>query len=252
MAKKNLPSLFLLHGFPFDERMWNKNIPILSQNYNCIPYNILKNIETKNTIGKIYTIDTFVEDLVKLIQKKKTSKIILAGLSMGGYIILRALEKYPELCDLVILLNTKPEADSNEQKIKRLEAIEEVQKKGKTNFLKNFLKNTISESSFQNKTIYSELEKIALSRTSLSIQVAISAIMGRRDTTDFLQKIKQPTLVIAGEHDKLTPASQMKSFSEKIPNSKFILIPNAAHITPYENPDIVNKEFLTFLRQNYI
>jgi len=56
-----------------------------------------------------------------------------------------------------------------------------------------------------------------------------------------------PALVIAGKDDKITPVSAMKEMADKIKDSDFAEIPNAAHLTPLENPEKFNKVLKEFL-----
>jgi pimeloyl-ACP methyl ester carboxylesterase len=70
---------------------------------------------------------------------------------------------------------------------------------------------------------------------------------GRTDTTGFLSGIKIPVLLICGEKDKLTPPHVMEEMEGIIPDSEFHIIPGAGHVTPLENPAVVNKIIKDFL-----
>ena len=66
-----------------------------------------------------YLIEFLVDDLIGLLDHLKLQKATLCGLSMGGYVALRAVERNPERVHALALCDTRSEADSNEAKLKR-------------------------------------------------------------------------------------------------------------------------------------
>ena len=74
-------------------------------------------------------------------------------------------------------------------------------------------------------------------------------MLGRNDTTDYLNKIKIPALVICGEFDALTPPAVMKTLADKINGAEFVVIKNCGHMSPIENPEEVNKAIVGFLKK---
>ena len=66
------------------------------------------------------------------------------------------------------------------------------------------------------------------------------------DATDKLQKIKVPTLFVCGEYDEARPETT-KYYADLVPNSKFVVIKNAAHMTMQDNPAQDIKEIRNFL-----
>ena len=72
----------------------------------------------------------------------------------------------------------------------------------------------------------------------------------RTDTTASLSKIEVPSLIICGEHDTFSPPAIMSQLAEQINKSQFVVIPEAGHLSPYENPKAVNQSLITFLRNS--
>jgi pimeloyl-ACP methyl ester carboxylesterase len=61
-----------------------------------------------------------------------------------------------------------------------------------------------------------------------------------KGTTDhLLPKIRVPTLVMAGAHDPITPASQMKQFAAKIPGAEYVEIPGGSHNIQLDFPEYI-------------
>ncbi len=85
-------SIVFVHGFPFDQRMWQAQVEELSKEKFCVTYDIRGLGESPVGDGQ-FTMEIFVDDLESIINEMKLDKPILCGLSMGGYISLRAIER---------------------------------------------------------------------------------------------------------------------------------------------------------------
>lgn len=243
---KNNPIVFL-HGFPYDHTMWKAQIDELSEKYFCVAYDIRGLGESSVSDGQ-YTMESFVDDLGIIINELKLEKPILCGLSMGGYIGLRAIERMQDKFSAVILCDTRSEADNNEGKLKRSAAIKRINTEGLSPFVKDFITNCFGESYKQSHR--DEFGKqIARSSTfdPVGVKGSLLAMLGRNDTTEYLGKIKIPTLIICGEFDALTPPAIMKPLAEKINGAEFVVIKNSGHMSPIENPKEVNEALKKFL-----
>lgn len=246
-GNENNKSIIFVHGFPYDHTMWKTQIEEFSKNYYCIAYDIRGLGQSPAGNGQ-FTMESFVDDLEKIVDELKLNKPILCGLSMGGYISLRALERMPDKFSAVILCDTKSEADNNEGKLKRAAGIKRINDEGLAPFAKDFITNCFGDYFKQNKK--EELEEIiaASSRFDpVGVKGSLLAMLGRTDTTANLEKINVPTLLICGEEDKLTPPAVMKEMQKKINNAEYVEIKKAGHMTPIENPEEVNNAIKNFV-----
>ncbi len=62
-----------------------------------------------------------------------------------------------------------------------------------------------------------------------------------------LPRIASPTLVIHGDGDRLVPPENGRMIAERIPGARFVLVPNAGHIFPTDQPERSLAEILGFL-----
>jgi len=249
-SSKNKPIIFI-HGFPYDHTMWEAQIDELSKNCFCVAYDIRGLGESPVGDGQ-YTMESFVDDLEIILTELKINKPVLCGLSMGGYISFRALERMEEKFSAVILCDTRADADGNEGKLKRAAAIKRINLDGLAPFTKDFITNCFGETYKQHNK--DEFEK-RIAKSSgfdpVGVKGSLLAMLGRNDTSDYLQQIKIPALVICGENDALTPPPIMKSVAEKINEAEFVIIKNSGHMSPIENPKEVNEAIKKFLDKFY-
>jgi len=232
--------------------MWNfpgGQVEALSATNRVIAYDIRGHGESEVGSGH-YSIELFVDDLFALMDHLHIPKAIICGLSMGGYIALRAVERNPERILGLILCDTRSETDGNEAKIKRANGIKFIQANGMKYYAQDYVKIVFAPSSFEAhaesiKMIQSIIERTA----STSIFGSLLALAARTDTTSALPAIVCPTLILVGEKDNVTPLSASQSMNKAIPGSTMAVIPTAGHISNMENPSEFNKYLVEFVSQ---
>lgn len=68
------------------------------------------------------------------------------------------------------------------------------------------------------------------------------------DISENLAEIKQPTLILCGTEDKMTPPKYAKALHEAIPNSELTLIEDAGHMLMLEKPHQVAESLERFIK----
>ncbi len=246
-GRKEAVPIVLIHAFPLNQTMWSPQISALSKKYRVIAYDIRGHGKSEVGDGQ-YTLELFVDDLIALLDHLKIEKTILCGLSMGGYIALRALERHPERISKLVLSDTRSEADSDEAKVKRSATLKLIKEKGVSVFAEEFVKSALIPETFTtHPEVVQTVQEMILKNSPLGICGALLALASRTDTTAFLNKIKIPTLILVGEKDQITPFSAADSLKEKIPNAQMHVIPCAGHFSSLENPTEFNRRLLSFL-----
>jgi 3-oxoadipate enol-lactonase len=246
----HIPIVFI-HGFPFDHFMWQNQIEFLSRDYFCITYDI-RGLGKSETDDYLFTLEDLVDDLFDVIDRSKISKPVICGLSMGGYISLRAVEKDESKFRGVILCDTKAESDNDQAKLKRAEAIKRINEEGAEAFTSEFISGLFSDESKKNLSDeYAAVLKRSGESDPKGLKACLLAMAARKDTTGYLHKIEIPTLLLCGENDKLTPPDVMKDMADKIKGSEFHVIKSAGHMSPIENPNDVNYSISSYLKKHF-
>jgi pimeloyl-ACP methyl ester carboxylesterase len=75
---------------------------------------------------------------------------------------------------------------------------------------------------------------------------------GEHTAGDILTQIDVPVLVIAGERDTFTPPFLARAMSEAMPHGEILLVPRGTHVTPLEQPEVVNARIKQFLRERVL
>jgi 3-oxoadipate enol-lactonase len=246
LGEGNIPVLFI-HGFPFNRSSWKPQIDFFKNYYRVIAYDIRGfGQSTSNDVA--VSIPLFVDDLIALMDTLSIKKAIVAGISMGGYILLNALNRYPERIEAAILIDTQCVADTPEAKEKRYANMEKIKSEGLTDFADGFVKNVFYEETLNyNKKLVEEIKASILATPPQAIIKTLSALAERQETCSVLHKISIPTLIMCGKYDKAVPVEQSEFLHTNITNATFHRIDNAAHLPNLEQPQAVNKHIHDFL-----
>ena len=243
----NKKPIVFIHGFPYDHTMWDKQINELKSNYFCVTYDIRGLGQSPIGDGQ-YTVESFVDDLETIIAEFELHKPVLCGLSMGGYISLRAVERNESNYSGMILCDTRSSADTDEGKIKRADNIKKINVVGVKQFVSDFVPICFSVKSITDSNEeYSKVLNKSLNSNAIGVKGCLLAMAGRTDTTNYLSKIKIPSLLLCGEDDRLTPPDVMELMAEQILGSQFEIVPGAGHMAPIENASFVNHRIKKFL-----
>ncbi len=243
-----LPIIFL-HGFPFDKSMWQDQIEVLKSSHRVIAYDIRSFGASTNDESEL-SIELCANDLIKFMEALHITKAILCGFSMGGYIALNAVSRFPNFFAGIILCDTQCIADSEEAKAKRYKRIEQIDAEGTNEFTKDFIKNIFYKKSLTNKKdLVESIESNIQSNSSHVIIGGLKALALRSDTCFSLASIEVPTLIICGREDVITPILQSERMHNTIKNSSFKIIDEAGHLSNMEQPEEFNKYLQEFLSQ---
>jgi 3-oxoadipate enol-lactonase len=241
-----IPIIFL-HGYPFDKTMWQGQVDFLKSSYRLIPYDIRgfgKSTDEKSPLS----MDLFGEDLIQFMDKLNIDKAIICGLSMGGYIALNAMERFPERFEALILCDTQCIADTAEVKSKRYKTIDEIDVNGTADFNEGFIKSVFHKDSITNKKeLVEQLRSVVFSNSKHIITQGLVALAERSETCSTLNEITIPTLILCGREDEVTPLAQSELMNASITGSILHVIDNAGHVSNLEQPDEFNKHILNFL-----
>lgn len=229
--------------------MWDEQVALAKPRFRTLAYDHRGHGQSEIGNGQ-YAFERFVDDLFEILDARHISKAILCGLSMGGYVALRAAERAPERIAGLILCDTRSEADTNEAKIRRAATVKTIQDQGLSTFCEGFMKAVLAPETFaQNPTLAERIRHRILNGSPVGMVGAVLAMAGRTDTTAALSKLRVPAIVMGGEKDVTVPPAAMEALAKAIPGATLALVPNAGHFSNLENPTVFNRHFQEFLQR---
>ncbi len=243
-----IPIIFL-HGFPFDKSTWKGQIDYLKSSNRVIAYDIRGFGKSKDENTPL-SIDLFTDDLLAFMDKLDIEKAVICGLSMGGYISLNAVKKFPKRFEALILCDTQCIADTAEVKENRYKTIDQIKLEGAQVFAEKFIKNVFHTDSLTNNLeMVDNLRNIVFANSKAIFASGLVALAERSETCSTLDTIHIPTLIICGREDVVTPLLQSESMHSQIEGSILKIIDHAGHVSNLEQPEQFNKYLVDFLNE---
>jgi 3-oxoadipate enol-lactonase len=240
--------VILLHGFPLDHRMWRNQVEALQSAYRVITPDF-RGMRGSDVPKDPISLDQYADDVLALMDHLHVEQAVLGGFSMGGYVAFSLLRKAPKRFSAVVLANTRPEADTQEGQKNRMTMAASLFEKGAVAARDAMVSKLLSEDNQQvMPELVDEISSIMNSMKPEGLVHACLAMAFRKDSVSLLPSISVPTLVIAGEMDAITPPDVMRQMADRMPNSRMMRIPGAAHLTPMEKPEEFNSAVLEFLK----
>lgn len=240
--------ILLLHAFPLDGRMWAAQTDVLKEKYTVLVPDMRCFGKNKQNETVYCTIDTYADDVLQIMNDEKLETVTLCGLSIGGYIILRCLQKFPERISKVILANTRAENDDNAGLLNRAGLLAQLQEGKKDEVLNGLLAKLLCKHTIDTKPdLVKHVKEIMQQQTKDAMLSATVALAMRVNSLSYLKDINIPALIIVGEDDVLTPLAFSQTMHAQITGSHLHVIKNAGHLSNMEQPAEFNKAISRFL-----
>ena len=197
--------------------------------------------------------DLLADDLARLLDDRGLDRVVLGGLSLGGYVALAFVRRHAGRVSGLVLLDTKATADGDQARDARLEMAERVLAEGNGFVPEAMLPRLLGETSREHRPeLVEKVTALILEQAPEAIAGAQRGMAARSATTDVLASIKVPTLVVTGEEDAVTGPEVGRDLAAGIPGARFLLVEEAGHLVNLEQPEIVNEALLDFLAPLWI
>lgn len=239
------PPVLFLHSFPLDARMWSEQVDALTVAGWTALAPDLPGFGRAPLAGPDVTpsLDVYAAAAARALADRGPAVVV--GLSLGGYVAFRMLAKHRPLVRALVLADTRAAGDAPEVKAGRILNHSLVNRHGAGALVEKMLPMLVAPSSPQSAR--DRVRALGGEQRPAGISFALLAMRDRADATPLLPTIDVPTLLVAGEHDAITPPAEHAAIAAAVPGARLVTIPGAGHMTNLEAPDAFNRALLTFL-----
>jgi pimeloyl-ACP methyl ester carboxylesterase len=164
--------------------------------------------------------------------------VIVAGLSMGGYVAFEFLRQFPTRVNALGLFSTRAAPDSAEQRQGRLKLADQLKQTGIDALMHTAVPKLLGPTTGSRRpAVAAEVERAVRAASVEGVIDALRAMAARCDSQPLLASITCPTLVVAGREDRVIPAAESETMAKAIPGARLEVIPEAGHLVNLERPD---------------
>jgi pimeloyl-ACP methyl ester carboxylesterase len=245
--------LVLLHAFPLDGRMWAPQVEALAGTYQVIVPDLRGFGAAKDQAVEEAGMALLADDVARLLDDRGLERVVLGGLSLGGYVALAFMARHADRVSGLILLDTKATADGDQAREDRLGMAERVLAEGNDFVPEVMLPKLLGETTREHRPeVVEKVAALIREQAPEAIAGAQRGMAARPATSDVLASITVPTLVVTGEEDAVNGPEIGRDLAAAIPGARFLLVEEAGHLVNLEQPEIVNEALLDFLAPLWI
>jgi pimeloyl-ACP methyl ester carboxylesterase len=193
------------------------------------------------------SLDVLADQVITALDAAGLDRAIVGGVSMGGYVVLNLLRRYPERLAGLILIDTKAGADSPEATANR-HAVADRADRGIRPDPAELLQGMVSAHTFADRpAVVETLTRIIDAQPTAEIAWKQRAMAGRPDSADVLSSTDLPVLIIVGSDDAITPPSGARAMAAGAQQSTVVEIPHTGHLAVAEDPVAVAAAIASWL-----
>lgn len=229
--------IILLHGLMGGVENFGEMVDFISTKYKVYGLD-LKLFEGRNLLKvSVKSLSEYLNDFMKMLNLQSAT---LIGNSMGGHIGLIFAKNYPSKVDNLILTGSSGlfEESMGNSWPRRED--------------KNYIRKKTEEVFYDPKVATDELVdkvfEIANNRMNLLKLLGYAKSAIRHNMANEIPNIKNPTCLIWGANDKVTPPHVAEEFHKLLPNSKLYWIDKCGHAAMWEHPKKFSEIVLEFLK----
>jgi 3-oxoadipate enol-lactonase len=206
-----------------------------------------------------YTVDTWADDLVAMLDELNIQKTAVHGGSMGAFIAVKFATKYPDRVDRLVLTGGVAKSDyaavcyyKTWQSMVRAYglAADEVHR---TFLMTAYSRRYLDEHGGDD--LIAESKAMTLRNASDYVFLEACQAMIDMDVRDQLGRIASPTLLLVGDEDRITPldtgpdGAGMRYMADHIPGARLEVFPQCSHGLLFEYPDRASRTIIEFLSE---
>ncbi|KUM80004.1 alpha/beta fold hydrolase [Streptomyces curacoi] len=236
--------LVLVHGHPFDRTMWAPQIEAFSHQRRVIAPD-LRGYGASPVVPGVTPLSVFAGDIDALLDDLKVETFVLAGLSMGGQIVMEAYERFPHRIRGLVLADTFPAAETPEGGKARGDMADRLLREGMRGYADEVLEKMVAP--YADAEVKAHVHGMMTATPPEGAAAALRGRAERPDYRDLLTRVSVPALVVVGADDTFTPVSDAEAMHAALPDSTLRVIERAAHMPNLERPGEFNEALGEFL-----
>ncbi len=193
------PPLLFVHGFPLNRQLWQPQLEGLSDVARVIVPDLRGHGDSQAAPGP-YSMDLFADDLNAFLDALGIQeKIVLCGLSMGGYVAFAFYRKYAQRLRGLILTATRAAADTPQGRDGRDQMMATAREKGVAAIAESMLPKLLAPQTYSTRPeLVERARSITLGVSLEGVLGDLAALKNRPDSTPTLAQIDVPTLLLHG------------------------------------------------------
>ena len=233
------PAVMLLHGYPLSGALFERVRDTLDDSYRVITVDH-RGYGNSPTPAVVEDVTTYAEDALAVMAELGVESAHIGGMSMGGPIVFEMYRQNPDVFDSMMLIDTNHMAAGAIEKGIWEGAETALNEGGGVDAIIPFLMPNMLTGETRLVDAPAQVDYLTAAMEQASLDGAIggtNVLAGRPDSTETLQGVEVPVLVLVGREDPVYAVAISEMMAEAAPNGTLSVIPGASHAAVFERPD---------------
>ena len=244
--------MLFLHAFPFNAAMWEYQFADLEADHRVVGIDLPGfGSSPAPAEPKKASMGAWADLVAGVITELGLEKPTVVSASMGGYLTFELVRRHGDLLGPLVLVATRSKSDDVDTWEKRTEqqdalaAGEDI-----ATLAKGMVDNLLSQASLDRPELAEYVLALMQHNLPEGWIAALEAMKNRPDAMSALRGLANPTLVVAGELDRVTPLAESNLISSLVDDGELVIIRDTSHLPNIENPQAFNEALRAFLAKN--
>lgn len=240
--------LLFVHGFPLAGAMWQPQLEGLAASGWRLLAPDLPGFGANPALPAPARMDAYADALIALLDEHSVPGAVVAGMSMGGYILFNLLSRYRRRVSAAIFVTTRAEADDPVGRERRTRLASAARAGHREEIVAGFSEALFAPGTAARRPeLVDEVQGWMALASPTGLEAALLAMRDRPDYTSRLSGFDLPALVIGGAEDRLLGTAPYQTLLDGLPRATGCLIPAAGHLANLEQPQAFNACLRNFL-----
>jgi pimeloyl-ACP methyl ester carboxylesterase len=240
------PPVIFSHGLFMDHEMFAPQVEALKDRWRVITWDERGHGTTAGASLAPFSYYDSADDLAALLKHLGIGRAVLAGMSQGGFLSLRAALTHPEIVKALILIDTEAGVEDPARMAGYMQLVDAWIADGLSDETADFIEATILGERWSGADPWKDKWRAF---APYNVRGCMDCLAGRDDITDRLGEIKVPALVIHGDADAAIALSLAEVLARELPNAELVVVPGAGHAANLTHPEVVNPAIEAFLER---
>jgi len=244
------PTILMMHGFLFDQSMFDAQVAALESDYRCIRFDARAFGQTKWD-GQPFSLWDTAADAIGLLDHLGLQQAVFVGMSQGGYALVRLAVRYPDRVKALVFLSTYNGVDSEDTKSIYRSMRDTWVNQGPDVLLPTY-RDLFLGTDDHAQRLYADKWEAVWRAVGPQAYTAASNNLTERDAIDpeQVKTLTMPALVIHGTADVGMPIALAEALFASLPNAKrMVCVEGAAHGANVTHPEPINAAIREFLAE---